>query len=314
MNKHKIIFFGSPYYAIPILDKIISLGHDVVLVVSQVTNSIKRGQVSRTAVSEYCLNKNIRCITPENLDKVCINEIVSCNADMGIIYAYGKILPIELIKIFKFGIMNLHCSLLPLYRGAAPIQHALMNDDSLTGITYFDINEKLDRGKIILSEVYKIKESDNCTTLQDNLTKLAVDKCELAIKNMTEKTFIKDSNNTKTSYAQKIKKHDSEVTWDMDIRRIFNIIRALHIWPVASLVICGENIKVLEASCEMIDHSFTPGSILRFDKKELTITAKGGLLSILKLQLEGKKPISNRDLFNSNHHFKEKLLNSCINI
>ena len=314
MNKLKIIFFGSPYYAIPVLEKIISLGHDVALVVTQGSKKAKRGKLIRTAISEFCESKNIKCITPENLNSSSIEEISSCNADMGIIYAYGKIIPIQIIKMTKLGIMNLHCSLLPLYRGAAPIQHAIINNDTVTGITYFEINEKLDDGKIILSESYKIKESDNCMRVQDNLTKLAVEKCEFAINNMSTKIFINNINNTKVSYAKKIKKDDSKITWDMDVRRIFNIIRALHLWPIASIVLCGENIKVLDASCKTTNHSFKPGSILRFNKKELTISAKGGLLSILKLQLDGKKPISNRDLFNSHYPLKDKLVNSCINI
>ncbi len=314
MNKYKIIFFGSPYYAIPILEKIISLGHNVALVISQGTKEVKRGKLQRTAVSEFCKSKNIRCITPENIDKCCIKDISSCNADMGIIYAYGKLIPIDVIKMFRSGIMNLHCSLLPLYRGAAPIQHALINNDTVTGITYFEITEKLDDGKIILSENYKIKESDNCMSVQDNLTKLAVEKCELAINNMINKIFTHKNNNSKVSYAKKIKKNDSTVTWDMDVRKIFNIIRALHLWPIANMILCGESIKVLDARCELTDHTFKPGSVLQFNKKELTISAKGGLLSILKLQLSGKKPISNRDLFNSHHPFKDKLVKSCINI
>ena len=314
MNKFKIIFFGSPYYAIPVLEKIISLGHNVALVVSQGLKEVKRGKLQRTAVSEFCDNKNIKCITPEDLDKCSIEEISSCNADMGIIYAYGKLIPIEVIKMIRFGIMNLHCSLLPLYRGAAPIQHALINNDTETGITYFEINEKLDDGKIILSESYEIKESDNCMSVQDNLTKLAVDQCELAINNMINKIFANNINKSKISYAKKIKKDDSIVTWEMDVRRIFNTIRALHIWPIASISLCGQNIKVLDASCEMTSHTFKPGSVLCFNKKKLTISAKGGLLSILKLQLDGNKPISNIDLFNSHHPFKDKLVKSCINI
>ena len=314
MNKLKIIFFGSPYYAIPILEKIISLGHNVPLVISQGSKKVRRGKLQRTAISDFCEGKNIRCITPENLDRHSIEEVSSCNADMGVIYAYGKIIPVEVIKMIRLGIMNLHCSLLPLHRGAAPIQHALINNDTVTGITFFEINEKVDDGKIILSESYKIEESDNCMSVQDNLTKLAVEKCELAIKNMTNKVFTNSITETKISYAKKINKDDSKVTWDMDVRKIFNTIRALHLWPIASISLCGQTIKVLDASCEMSNHSYKPGSVLRFNKKELTISAQGGLLSIHKIQLDDNKPITNTDLFNSHHPFKDKLVNSCINI
>jgi len=314
VNKLKIIFFGSPYYALPILKKIISLGHNVSLVISQGSKKVKRGKIVRTAVSEFCDNQNIRCITPEDFDKGTVEEIRQYNAHMGIIYAYGKIIPTEVIEVTKFGIMNLHCSLLPSYRGAAPIQHALINDNLVTGITYFEINDKLDDGKIILSESYRIKESDNCQSIQDNLTILAVEKCEVAINNMISKKFTNKLNNHKVSQARKVKKEDGLITWDMDARKIFNVIRALHLWPIASLLLCGENIKVLDASYHKSGHSYQPGSILCFNKKELTVSAKGGTISILKLQLDGKKPISNRDLFNSHHPFKDKLINSCTNI
>jgi methionyl-tRNA formyltransferase len=122
-------------------------------------------------------------------DSTLIESIVK-DMDLGFIYAYGKLIPSEIIKLFKFGIMNLHCSLLPNYRGAAPVQHALMNDEKKTGITFFKINERLDDGKIILKKDYMIKDSDDCMSLQDSLTNIASQNCGEAINLMHSQKFI----------------------------------------------------------------------------------------------------------------------------
>ena len=158
MKKLKIIFFGSPSYSVPLLDRMINLGHDVQLVVSQGTNKTRRGKRVITAIHEYCIDNNIDCITPSTFDSETFEIIKSSHADLGMVYAYGKLIPEDIINLFKHGIINLHCSLLPLYRGAAPIQHALINDEKFTGFTFFKIDEKLDEGQILLKEKYEIKE------------------------------------------------------------------------------------------------------------------------------------------------------------
>jgi methionyl-tRNA formyltransferase len=210
--------------------------------------------------------------------------------------------------------MNLHCSLLPAYRGAAPIQHALINNETTTGVTYFEINEKLDEGKMILSKVYTIKESDNCTTIQDNLTEIAVECCSEAIDKMSAKDYIQSTLVKKPTYAKKIIKEDAFLNWDMNVRLMFNTIRALHLWPVARIDLFGDNIKILNANCIVKKHEHPTGTVVSFNKNELIIAAKEGYLSILKLQLEGKKTITNRDLYNSNHSIRETLINNCANI
>jgi methionyl-tRNA formyltransferase len=210
--------------------------------------------------------------------------------------------------------MNLHCSLLPAYRGAAPIQHALINNEAITGITYFEINEKIDEGKIITNELYTIKESDNCNSVQDNLTNIAIECCSEAIDKICSKEYYQSTLNEKPTYAKKITKEDACLSWDMNIRLIFNKIRALHLWPVARIDLYGEEIKILDANYSEENHDYTLGSVVRFNKNELVIAAKGGFLSILKLQLEGKKPITNRDLYNSNYSIKKTLIDNCVNI
>jgi methionyl-tRNA formyltransferase len=310
----KIIYFGSPYYSIPLLKKIISSGHQVPLVISQGSKKTRRGKRVHTAIYDFCEKNKLRCITPDQFSDAVVDDISSIKADLGIVYAYGKIIPQSVIDATEFGIMNLHCSLLPAYRGAAPIQHALINNETTTGVTYFEINEKLDEGKMILSKVYTIKESDNCTTIQDNLTEIAVECCSEAIDKMSAKDYIQSTLVKKPTYAKKIIKEDAFLNWDMNVRLMFNTIRALHLWPVARIDLFGDNIKILNANCIVKKHEHPTGTVVSFNKNELIIAAKEGYLSILKLQLEGKKTITNRDLYNSNHSIRETLINNCANI
>ena len=314
MTNLKIIYFGSPYYSIPLLKKIISSGHQVPLVISQGSKKTRRGKRVHTAIYDFCEKNKLRCITPDQFSDAVVDDISSIKADLGIVYAYGKIIPQSVIDATEFGIMNLHCSLLPAYRGAAPIQHALINNETTTGVTYFEINEKLDEGKMILSKVYTIKESDNCTTIQDNLTEIAVECCSEAIDKMSAKDYIQSTLVKKPTYAKKIIKEDGFLNWDMNVRLMFNTIRALHLWPVARIDLFGDNIKILNANCIVKKHEHPTGTVVSFNKNELIIAAKEGYLSILKLQLEGKKTITNRDLYNSNHSIRETLINNCANI
>ena len=314
MTKLKIIYFGSPYYSVSLLKKIISLGHHVPLVISQGSKKTRRGKIVHTPIYEFCEKNKLRCITPDEYNDNILEDISTIKADLGIIYAYGKLIPQIVVDTTKFGIMNLHCSLLPAYRGAAPIQHALINNEAMTGITYFEINEKIDEGKIIVNELYTIKESDNCTSVQDNLTNIAIECCSKAIDKMCSKEYSITTLNDKPTYAKKITKEDACLSWDMNIRLIFNNIRALHLWPVARIDLYGEEIKILDAKCSEENHDYPLGSLVSFNKNELIIAAKGGFLSILKLQLEGKKPITNRDLYNSNYTIKKTLIDNCVNI
>ena len=314
MTKLKIIYFGSPYYSVSLLKKIISTGHQVPLVVSQGSRKTRRGKIVSTSIYKFCEKNNLRCITPDQFSDTIVDDISGIKADLGIVYAYGKIIPQSIIDSTELGIMNLHCSLLPAYRGAAPIQYALINNETKTGVTYFEINEKLDEGKAILSRSYNIKESDNCASIQDNLTNIAVECCSEAIDKMCAKEYMQSTSIKKPTYAKKIIKEDAILNWDMNVRHMFNMIRALHLWPVARVDLFGDNIKILDANCIEKRHEHPTGTVVSFNKNELVIAAKEGFLSILELQLEGKKTITNRDLYNSNHSIRETLINNCANI
>ena len=310
----KIVFFSSPAYAIPLLKKILFLGHELSLVVTQGTNIKRRGKVVKTAVHEYCDKHNINYIISSLLDSDSIKKIKELNCDLGIIYAYGKMIPKEIIEIPKYKIMNLHCSLLPAYKGAAPIQHAILDDCYETGITYFEINNKLDDGKILLQDTYKILETDNCASVQDNLTNIALTHLEEAIYLIQEKRFTNTIYKGHPSYANKIDKKYSEIDWDMNVRDIHNRVRALHQWPCVTVKINNTDIQILEAHIIEEKHDSRLGVISKFNKDVMYLAVKGGYLSIKSLRIPGKNIISNQDLYNSNSSLKNSIIKSLSDI
>ncbi len=306
----KIVFFSSPDYAIPLLNKIQDLGHDLSIVITQRSGQVRRHKVVNTAIYEYCKKYSINCVASDNLNDEICNAIQLLKCDLGIIYAYGKILPTKLINIPKHGIINLHCSLLPAYRGAAPIQHALIDGRDETGITYFEINDKLDAGKILLQSKYEISDSDDCESIQASLTSLAVDHLDSAIKLILKKQYSNSTYTGSISYANKITKSDSKINTSMNVRQLFNKIRALHQWPCVSIELFGEKIQLIKADVIEEEHSYPLGIVVKFNKNEMLLSAKGGFLSIKYLRFPGKKTVSNQDLYNSNTKLRNVLVQS----
>ncbi len=178
----KIIFFGSPKYTIPIINQIKSLKHQLLCVVTQNDKKGKGKRILKTAVSLHAEKNHIRVLSPLNLtNRDFTNEIKDLDPDLIIIFAYGKILPTELITMPKYGCLNIHASILPKWRGAAPIQRMLLNGEKETGITFFKLNKDLDKGDIILIHKTNISNDDDNLTLQTKLSKIAVQNLEKAI-------------------------------------------------------------------------------------------------------------------------------------
>ena len=307
----RVAFMGNPSFAISSLESILQSRHKLVAVISNPPKPIGRKKIMKhTEVGNYAIKNNLELIELGSFDDDDIyKKIVSLKIDIFVVVAF-RILPEKYILIPRFGSINLHASFLPKYRGAAPIQHALINGEDYTGYTFFRINEKLDEGNIILQERYQILESDNCSSIQDSLTELAVNNLSVAINRLIQGEFLDSDQPDEISYANKIQKEDSIFYWDLDVVTIFNRIRALSTWPVARTNLLGEDIKIIDANYIQHDHDMTFGEIKAFSKDELLVSAKGGYISINKLQLEGRKIITNRDLFNSNSEFKVRLLNN----
>ena len=196
-----------------LLNKTIELGHDVSLVFLKVLLKHVEEKLLRHLFINVVKKKILNTYSPDRFSDSVTKKIMSSNYDLGIIYAYGKLVPISLIEHCKYGIMNLHCSLLPRYRGAAPIQHALINGEEYTGYTFFRINEKLDEGILYFKKDTQILESDNCSSIQDSLTELAVNNLSVAINRLIQGEFLDSDQPDEISYANKIQKEDSIFYW-----------------------------------------------------------------------------------------------------
>ncbi|MFL2568490.1 MAG: methionyl-tRNA formyltransferase [Gammaproteobacteria bacterium] len=303
-----IVFFGSPIYSSRVLSYLLSSKHSVKAVVTQDIKKDNKKRVLKTPVGIFSEENKLHTLYPINLDSSdFIAELRSLNADIFLIYAYGKILPADIINIPKFGVINLHCSLLPRWRGAAPIQRALLNRDSMTGITFFKINEHLDTGNILASYEYLIKEEDDSLSLQEKLTDLAIENIENILESNLNDKILTPQNNSLATYATKLSKDESIINWNEDAEIIIAKVKAFAGWPGVQAELFDVKFKIHQAKCINDSNKYSPGSVMNFNHDKFEIKAKKGIIQINKLQLPGKNIITNKDLYNSNSQFSTKI-------
>ena len=308
-----IIFFGSPSYSSDVLSYLVNSKHSVEAVVTQDIKASKKKKEAKTPVGIFGEQYNIQTYYPNNLsDPSFIQILKKFESDIFVIYAYGKILPKEIIEIPKYGVINIHCSLLPKWRGAAPIQRALLNNDKITGITFFRIDEKLDKGKIISKYEYEISNSDDSLSLQKSLTALAVKNIEDVFeKVMLDSNFISQDDSAAT-YARKLSKAESFIKWEEDAEIIISKIKAFAGWPGVEAEIHGVRFKIIKAKYYKDVSSLSNGKVLNFNHDQFEVKAKNGIIQIDKLQLPGKNIITCRDFYNSNSVFSMKIKNDSV--
>lgn len=285
----KIVFFGTPDFAVPVLDKLFNSGHSVEAIVTAPDKQRGRGKkISFTAVKEYAVKNNLHVLQPEKLsDENFVEELKSIDADLFVIVAF-KILPISVFTIPPKGSFNLHGSLLPKYRGAAPIQWSLINGDKVTGLTTFFLKEKVDTGNIILQKEIKIDEEDNFGTLHD---KMSTAGAELVLKTVDliaeGKVELQEQDDSSASPAPKITKELCAINWETPAQNIHNLIRGLSPFPGAFFVQDEKSYKIYKSSVSA-EIELEPGQI-RQTKKEIYIGCGENSLQILEIQPEGRK-------------------------
>jgi len=294
---------GTPDFAVATLGSLIMNGFNVVGVVTAPDKPAGRGRkISKSAVKEFAEFSSLPILQPNNLkDKGFISELKKLKADLFIVVAF-RMLPELVWKMPSIGTINLHASLLPDYRGAAPINHAIINGETVTGVTTFFIDEKIDTGNILLREEVRIFPDDNAGDLHDRLMKQGA---RLIIKTLAEisenkiiatsqLTLLKDEKNLKS--APKIHPDDCIIDWNKDPHQINNFIRGLAPYPVARSFFKNNSInhsfKIFESLPEFEKHNLKPGSILSDGKHFIKVACKEGFLSITSLQLEGKKSMN----------------------
>ena len=226
MNDFNLIYFGSPYYSCNVLRSLLDSKFNVTSVISQKSIHQRRNKKKETAVTEFASKRNLRVLTPENLnDTNFVKELENQHPDFFVLFSYGKILKNNLLKIPKYGCINIHCSLLPKWRGGAPVQRALLNGDKITGVTFFTIDESLDKGNIIDMFECPIELDDNAITLQNKLASVAADNIGDIIRTYSIAKFSKQ-NDQEATYAKKILKEEGHINWGASSESIVRQIRA----------------------------------------------------------------------------------------
>ncbi|MFZ4105047.1 methionyl-tRNA formyltransferase [Flavobacterium sp.] len=304
MEKLKIVFMGTPEFAVGILDTILKNNHEVVGVITAADKPAGRGQkIKYSAVKEFASEKKLHLLQPTNLkDEHFLEELRSLNANLQVVVAF-RMLPELVWKMPKLGTFNLHASLLPDYRGAAPINWAIINGETKTGVTTFFIDDKIDTGAIILSKEIPIPYDESAGSLHDRLMNLgseAVSETLVLIeKGEANTTIQKESSEDKTAY--KLNKDNCKIDFSKTGIEIYNLIRGLSPYPSAWCTINdGEiewNVKIYDANLELNPHSEIIGKLF-ITKKELKISVIGGFLEILSLQFPGKKRMNTAELLN----------------
>lgn len=288
----KVIFMGTPEIAATILEAIINSRHEVVLAVTQEDKPKGRGKMlSAPPVKEVALKNNIEVFQPHKIkDEESIAKLREYDADIYVVAAYGKILSKEILDIPKYGCINAHASLLPKYRGAAPIQWSIIDGEKQTGITVMQMDEGLDTGDILFKSVVDIADDDTADTLYDKLSVCggeiiveALDKIEKGDVNPVKQ------DSSQATYAKMLDKNLGRLDFNKPAVEIERLVRGLNSWPGTYTYINGKTLKIWETKLSEFPSNGEPGTVYSADNGKLFINTLDNALEVISIQLEGKK-------------------------
>lgn len=285
----RIVFFGTPLFAVPVLNALLQSGEEISAVVTQPDKKKGRGhQMSLPPVKELAVRNGIRVFQPANMkDRAFLEELLLIKPELIVVVAYGRILPEDILTLPPLGCINVHASLLPKYRGAAPIQWAIINGEEFTGITTMLMDKGLDTGDILLEEEIRINDEDTTETLSEKLSEVGASLLVKTIKSIKEGSIKPRPQTGEASYAPVIRKEDGLVDWKKAAVDLFNFVRGMYPWPCAYCYLNKERIKIIKVKA--LDGEGKPGRIEGAQKDKLIIGTGKGLISITALQPEGKK-------------------------
>lgn len=295
----KIIYMGTPDFAVPSLEALIKAGYEITLVVTQPDRQKGRGkEVAMSPVKECALKYNIPVFQPLKIkDKENVDILRKYEADIMVVAAFGQILSEEILNMTKYGCINIHASLLPEYRGAAPIQWAVLDGKKKTGVTIQQMAKGVDTGDILAVSETEIGKEDTGESMFDRLMELGA---ELLIKTLPDiengKVVPIKQDEAKATHAGKITKEMGLINWNDSAEKIERYVRGLNSWPSAYTVFKNKTLKIWKSeltSCE--DNAKKPGSIIKLDKDYIFVQCGDGALKVSEVQLEGKKRMSVHD-------------------
>jgi len=295
----KVIFAGTPEFSVPALEALLAAGHDVVAVYTQPDRQAGRGQKTRTGPVKACAEKHGLAVEQPASLKNSLADIRNYAADVMVVVAYGIILPPDILEIPIHGCLNIHASLLPRWRGAAPIQRAIEAGDEETGITIMQMDKGLDTGDILALYPVVIEHSDTAQSLHDKLAETGAAAIVEILGNLDQH----QSNATPqtaehASYARKITTGESNIDWSEDCEVIERRIRAFNPWPGTQTFYESTRLRLWKAECDTATHHVAPGTILAASRTGINVACGTGSLLIVELQRPGGKPLPVADFLN----------------
>ncbi|WP_316849616.1 methionyl-tRNA formyltransferase [Pedobacter agri] len=294
----KIVFMGTPDFAVASLDALVQANFDVVAVITAPDKPAGRGQkMNESAVKRYAIEKNIPVLQPEKLkNPEFLEQLKAYQADLQVVVAF-RMLPEVVWNMPPKGTINLHGSLLPQYRGAAPINHAIINGEKESGVTTFFLTHEIDTGAIIQSASTPISDEETAGDLHDKLMHIGA---ELLVKTVTaiekgDYTEQPQPQNDVLKHAPKIFKDDCKINWNNSSQQIFNLIRGLSPYPTAFTLLNDKTLKIFKAELEDKEPAIVAGGFLTDGKTYLKFATKDGFIKLLDIQYEGKKRMAIED-------------------
>ncbi len=302
----KIVYMGTPDFSVEVLKSLINNKYDVCLVVTQPDKEVGRGKkVTYTKVKEYALANSLEVLQPDNINDAAF-EIAKYNPDFIITCAYGQILGEKVLQIPKVRALNVHASLLPKHRGGAPIHRAILNGDSVTGVSIMEMVKRMDAGDVFDFVEVEILDSDNLKSLHDKLAiaggKLLTDVIDKIYKNSIVPV---KQDETKATYSPNIAKEERHLLFNDTSRNIFNKVRAFNPFPMCYVIYDDVMVKIHNLEITKTKSDASPGSIIKIDKTGILVATKDYNVNITRLQLPSKKSVSVSEFYNGNNLIKE---------
>ena len=291
----RVIFMGTPDFSVGTLEALVQAGHKVVLAVTQPDKPKGRGgKMQYTPVKEKALEYDIPVFQPVKVrEKSCVEKLDSYKADVMVVVAFGQILPREILELTPYGCINVHASLLPKYRGAAPIQWSIIDGETVTGVTTMQMDEGLDTGDMLLKAEVPIEADETGGSLHDKLAAAGAELCVETLKALEDGTAHPEKQGeTPTRYARQLSRETGRIDWTEDAASIERLVRGLNPWPSAWTIWEGETMKIWGAEVLEKESGQPCGTVAEVTKEGFLVQTGKGLLAVTQLQIPGKKQMA----------------------
>lgn len=288
----RIIFMGTPDFSVGTLEALVEAGHEVCLVVTQPDKPKGRGkEMQYTPVKEAALKHGIEVYQPRRIREAeCVEKLRQYNADIMVVIAFGQIIPKEILEMVPYGCVNVHASLLPKYRGAAPIQWSIIDGEAVTGVTTMQMDEGLDTGDMLLKTEVPITAEETGESLHDKLARAGAALCVETLEKLQEGSIVPEKQGeSPTAYAKMLDKKLGNIDWTKSAVEIERLVRGLNSWPSAYTYWNTKVVKIWKASVTDENSNEQAGTVVKVEKDGFYVQTGNGFLKVLELQIPGKK-------------------------